>query len=288
MTRAATGRRSIASPDNREGAMYLPDFMNLAVGFRKYFTAVPALTDALKHSAYRIRHDVYCRDLGYEPVRPDGIETDAEDAHSMQCLLRSNADGIYIGCIRLVLTDPVDPHRPLPIERLCAATIDRALVDPSALPRDRIAEVSRLAVVGAYRRRKGEAKRAAVISKSDFGTPDMPRFPYIPVGLYLGMIAQARQHGIERLFVLTEVRLAKHLSRLGVKVQRIGGPIEHRGARVPSMIVVNDVIAGFGVFVRPLFDVIAEQIEAPYQRVGRQRAAEEVQHTILAPTPSFT
>jgi N-acyl amino acid synthase of PEP-CTERM/exosortase system len=196
------------------------------------------------------------------------METDAYDAHSAHCLLRSKGNDVYVGCIRLVFARPDDP---LPVERLCAATIDRTLVDPAKMPRDRLAEVSRLAVIGRYRRRKGEAKRPADISKHDFGTPDRPRFPYIPVGLYLGMMAQARQHGIERLFVLTEVRLANHLSRLGIKMHRIGGAVEHRGARVPSMIVVNDVIGGFGAFVRPLFTLIAEEVEAPYRLSPRSR-----------------
>ena len=53
------------------------------------------------------------------------------------------------------------------------------------------------------------------------------------------MIAQARHHGIETLFMLTERRLAKQLSRLGVNVHKIGAPIEHRGIRYPSMMSVR-------------------------------------------------
>jgi N-acyl amino acid synthase of PEP-CTERM/exosortase system len=123
-------------------------------------------------------------------------------------------------------------------------------------------------VISKYRRRKGEARRPAGISDSDFGTPDRPRFPYITVGLYLGMIAQARRQGVERLLLLTEVRLASHLSRLGVRVQRIGGAVEHRGSRVPSMIMVDEVIAGFGTFVRPLYEVIADEIDGVHRLHG--------------------
>ncbi len=157
--------------------MYLPDFLNLGIGFQKYFAAVPAVTDELKRAAYRIRHDVYCRDLAYEPVRPDGMETDAYDSHSLQCLLRSKANDEYVGCIRLILARADDPSSLLPIERLCAQTIDRTIVDPLRLPRHTIAEVSRLAVISRYRRRKGEASRPAGITDNDFGTPDRPRFP---------------------------------------------------------------------------------------------------------------
>lgn len=248
--------------------MYLPDFLNLGIGFQKYFAAVPAVTDELRRAAYRIRHDVYCQDLAYEPVRPDGMETDAYDSHALHCLLRSKANDEFVGCIRLILARADDPSSLLPIERLCERTIDRTIVDPLKLPRHTIAEVSRLAVIGRYRRRKGESSRPAGITDNDFGTPDRPRFPYITVGLYLGMIAQARRQGIERLLLLTEVRLASHLSRLGVRVQRIGGAVEHRGSRVPSLIMVDEVIAGFGTFVRPLYRVIADEIDSVHRLHG--------------------
>jgi len=120
-------------------------------------------------------------------------------------------------------------------------------------------------VISKYRRRRGEQRVALGIDESDFGTPDRPRFPYIAVGLYLGMIAQARHHGIDTLFMLTERRLAKQLSRLGVGMRTIGEPIEHRGIRYPSMMSVQDIIDGLSFFVRPLFAVIAAEIEAAYR-----------------------
>ncbi len=220
--------------------MYLPQFLDLRVGFSKYFTAVPATTEALRDECFRIRHEVYCKELQYEPLRPDGRETDAYDAHSVYCLLRANESGRFIGCIRLILPNPQDPATLFPFEKTCAATIERDLVDPLKMDRTKVAEVSRLAVVSAYRRRKSDQDTAGTISQEDFGSPERPRFPYVPVGLYLGMIAQAQRFGIDTLFVLTEPRLARHLSLLGVHIKRIGGPVEHRGrARA-----VDDVGAG--------------------------------------------
>src|SRR5512137_256102 len=173
--------------------MYLPQFLDLRVGFSKYFSAVPATTDALRDECFRIRHEVYCKELQYEPLRPDGRETDAYDAHSVFCLLRANESGRFIGCIRLILPDPQDPATLFPFEKTCAATIDHDLVDPLKLDRTKVAEVSRLAVVSAYRRRKSDQDTAGTISQEDFGSPERPRFPYVPVGLYLGMIAQAQR-----------------------------------------------------------------------------------------------
>ena len=244
--------------------MYLPQFLDLRVGFSKYFSAVPATTEALRDECFRIRHEVYCKELQYEPLRPDGRETDTYDAHSVYCLLRANESGRFIGCIRLILPNPQDPATLFPFEKTCAATIERNLVDPLKLDRSKIAEVSRLAVVSAYRRRKGEQDTEGTISQEDFGSPERPRFPYVPVGLYLGMIAQAQRFGIDTLFVLTEPRLARHLSLLGVHIKRIGGPVEHRGKRVPSMMSVPSIVGGFGPFVRPLFEQIDGEVRAAY------------------------
>lgn len=245
--------------------MYLPAFLNLGARFTTYFHALPALDDDLRRAAYRIRHAVYCEELGYEPVRDDGLERDDFDRRSAHCLLQSASDGEYVGCVRLVLADRNSVDAPLPFERFCGDSIHRSVVDPAMLDRTRIAEVSRLAVVARYRRRRGEQKVPVGLDDGDFGTPERPRFPYISAGLYLGMIAQARHHGIETLFMLTERRLAKQLSRLGVSMQTVGAPIEHRGLRYPSMMSVQEVIDGLGFFVRPLFDVIAAEIETAYR-----------------------
>ncbi len=251
--------------------MALPTFLNIGVGFSRYFTAVPAVNDALKRTAYRIRHDVYCRDLGFEPIRADGLETDAYDSHATHALLRTAGGDDYVGCIRLIFTARGDPAEPLPFERICERTLDRRVVDPARMDRRRIAEVSRLAVVGAYRRRRGEASVPAKITARDFGSATQPRFPYIPVGLYLALIAQARRHGIETLFMLTEARLASHLRRLGVDVRRIGGAVEHRGARVPSMLSVDGVVRDLNFVVRPLYEVIEREIADGYAAAAPTR-----------------
>jgi N-acyl amino acid synthase of PEP-CTERM/exosortase system len=100
------------------------------------------------------------------------------------------------------------------------------------------------------------------ISREDFGVAQMPRFPYIQVALYLGSIALANRLGLEMLFVLTEPRLANHFARLGVKIRQIGGPVKHRGERVPSMMSVTGIEANLPRPVRPLYQVISEAIGA--------------------------
>src|SRR3954464_339975 len=180
----------------------LPELLALSETFKYYFEIVPALTDELRDDVYRIRHQVYCEELGYEPVRPDRRESDEYDRHSLHLLIRSMQTGEFIGCNRMIRCRPDQLFHPLPFENTCRAALDRSVVDPATLARDTIAEVSRLAVVSSFRNRKGERKTSVAMSPNDFSTIKHPRFPYIPVGLYLATVELARLHGIDFLFVL--------------------------------------------------------------------------------------
>lgn len=246
--------------------MQLFQNFNLGQGFRKYFRITPAVSGELQRDVFSIRHEVYCEELGFEPVREDRMETDEYDRHSLHCLLRTSSieAPTLVGCNRLVLARPEDPAYPLPFERTCLATLDRRIIDPAKLPRHTIAEVSRLAVRARYRRRHGDRRTDLAISGEDFGTRDQPRFPYIPVGLYLGAVCLAERHGIETMFVLTEPRLAAHFAKLGVRIRQIGGPVEHRGIRVPSMMDVASIIRGLRWLIRPIWNTIKEDMEAGF------------------------
>ncbi len=225
---------------------------------------IPAITDELKDEVYRLRHSVYCDDLKWEPVRPSGLESDEYDAHSVHILLRHVATREHVGCVRIVLTRPQDPAFRLPFERVCDDKLDPTGMAFDLLPRNRVAEISRLAVISKYRRRRGEAERPAPTTKIP-GTEHMPRFPYILIGLYLGVVAIARQHDVETLFVLTEPRLADHFRRLGVEIKQIGKPVEHRGMRIPSVMSVSDIIIGLNPYVRPIYDEIVEAVKNAYR-----------------------
>jgi N-acyl amino acid synthase of PEP-CTERM/exosortase system len=240
--------------------MFFPAVFNLGKAFKQYFEIVPALSDALRDEVYHIRHQVYCEELAFEPQRPDRREHDDYDTHSLHLLIRSVQTDQFIGCTRIVRARPGDPDYPLPFEKTCAATLDRSIVDPARLPRDKIAEISRLAVIAQFRKRKQDAKSPLSISDKDFGTPQQPRFPYIPVGLYLGTIELARLNGIDTLFVLTEPRLANHFRKFGVNIQTIGGAVEHRGQRIPSMMSTHGIIDNLWAIFRPLYRTIAAEV----------------------------
>ncbi len=238
---------------------------SLAESFNRYFAVAPALRESEKDDVYFIRHDVYARELGFEPPRADQRESDAYDQRSVHCLMKTaEAAPRLVGCARVVFSDPLAPEAPLPFERACRDSLFRDQIDPSRLPRDSVAEVSRLAVLSDFRRRKGEERREVALDVSDFGDHRQPRFPYIPVGLYIASVLMARRRGIEYLFTLTEPRLAEHFGKLGVRIVSIGAPIEHRGTRIPSLIRVSTVEEGLRLMIRPLWRAIEAQMDAGF------------------------
>jgi N-acyl amino acid synthase of PEP-CTERM/exosortase system len=247
------------------------DNLNLGSGFSRYFRIDAALDGALLDQVFRVRHEVYCEELKFEPERPDRREIDEFDDHSLHCLLRRvDSPHQAVGCTRIVLSNPADRDLPLPFERTCARVLDRSIIDPAHLPRDRIAEISRLAVAGHYRRRKGEEREQIPIDSRDFAGGGQPRFPFVPASLLLGAVALAERSGIDTVFVLTEPRLATHFSRLGVEVRQIGAPISHRGLRIPSVMQVEEIIRNMRRILRPLWHVVREEIGRGFDDAERR------------------
>ncbi|MCK0505558.1 PEP-CTERM/exosortase system-associated acyltransferase [Aromatoleum anaerobium] len=177
--------------------MQISDRLNLGTGFSKYFRMTAALDDASRADVFRIRHEVYCEDLKFEPEPPDRRGIDDYDAHSVHGLLRTvDHPHAPVGCTRIVLAKPGEPEAPLPFERSYAAALDRSIIDPAKLPRDRIGKISRLAVSRTCRRRKGEEHVESPMSAADFAKGGHhARFPFIPTSLLLGSVALAEQSG---------------------------------------------------------------------------------------------
>lgn len=248
-----------------------PSVDNLGASFNSYFEILPALNEAERKEVFRVRHAVYCHDLHFEDEREDGEERDEHDAHSILCLLRTRgANPRPVGCCRMILPGKPPQDSQLPFEHHCADVLDRRIIDPSQLDRQRIAEVSRLAVMSDFRRRKDEQHVPIAISDHDFEQNSAAaRFPFIPVGLYLACVAISLRMGIDHLFVLTEPRLAKHFSRIGFDIRQIGSGIEHRGLRVPSHLSPAAIRRDLKPMLHSLYAVVEESIERAYRAAGQ-------------------
>ncbi|HVE50241.1 MAG TPA: PEP-CTERM/exosortase system-associated acyltransferase [Casimicrobiaceae bacterium] len=235
--------------------------LDVGRAYREFFALVHATSDDHRNEAYAIRHAVYCAELGFESPRSEGLERDSFDARAEHLLLGSVAQSRFVACARLILAAGGADEEPFPIETLCGPTLGARW---SNLRRGhRVAELSRVAVVADFRRRKGEELRDFTLGEADFGTVSRPRFPYIPVALCLGAVALARRIDVDTIVVLTEAKIATHLARLGIHLTQIGGPVHHHGTRVPAMLSVGDVIASMRSFMAPLYRAIESDLDSP-------------------------
>lgn len=243
--------------------------------FHEYFLPMLASTPEQRQQAFRIRYQVYCREFGFErpEQHPDDMETDAYDAQSIHCLLVHQPSQRAAGCVRLVLPDPTDPHAPLPFEKHCMDSLDPSVAAPLLANRSAIGEISRLAVIGEFRRRQNEAS-------SPSGDPDAAgyslieqrHFPFIAVGLYLCAASTGMLSGLEGVFAMMEPRLARHLSRYGIRFTQVGQVIDYHGPRAPFYITRNDLLHGLKPEISDLLDAITTDL-APSVRAHPQLRA---------------
>ncbi|HBU51378.1 MAG TPA: PEP-CTERM/exosortase system-associated acyltransferase [Alteromonas australica] len=205
--------------------------------FSSYLEPVYVGDDSLKQEVYKIRHHVYCEELGFEACRPDGMETDEFDEFSLYCLIHHITSDNYAGTVRLVT--PRQQGELLPIEKYCLDSITDQKLNPANHPRDQICEISRLAVPSRFRRRamdKFDGAATGVINTQTYSEKELRCFPFIAVGLYFSAASLAMRNNIQHAYVMMEPRLARSMRFVGIKFEQIGPVVDYHGRRAPYYI----------------------------------------------------
>ena len=191
--------------------------------FHDQFEIVPADTLELKREAFRIRFSVYSEELclpGFEPWHyPDGLETDAYDAHSAHCLLRHKPTATWAGTVRLVLASPLDIATPFPIEVAAGGALD--LTSLHGVGREHIAEISRLVLTKPYRHFPNSLPLLSLLAAVGKPTVD---------------------NEVTHWLFAIEPPLKRLLNHLGIELASIGPTISYHGVRKPYLGEVSAVI----------------------------------------------
>jgi N-acyl-L-homoserine lactone synthetase len=163
------------------------------------FEVVVADTPDLRDVTFALRHEVYCREFGFEPVCADGLERDTYDDRAHHYLLVHVPTGAWAGCVRVV------PGPGLPYE----AVFGDVPVDLATVPHG---EISRLTVARDFRRRP------------DHRPPAM---------LHAALVALAAvaESDLDDAVCVMEPRLAAQLNAVGIRLSTISGLVRHRGDR---------------------------------------------------------
>jgi N-acyl amino acid synthase of PEP-CTERM/exosortase system len=198
-------------------------------------------TDAGKSIHYNLRYQVYClREKFEDPSHhPNSLEQDEYDDASAHFIVRSRVTGEWLGAMRLIVASMQD----LPISRLASVDAENF----AGVNRKKVAEASRLCTLLPTAPR---ANFSANATKSCITAPARSchhnREALQTSWLALGLIRAARQyclkHEIVHCFFLISDPLARMLRRLGMEIEPVGSPCQHRGWRRPY---IHNVKTGY-------------------------------------------
>lgn len=233
--------------------------------FTQYFSFDVAATTELQHEVYKIRHGVYCEELGWEALRDSGEETDEFDTHSSYCLIRHTLSNVFAGTVRIV-SSTTKNNEPLPIEKYCLDTITDLDYSPSNFPREDICEFSRLAVPSTFRRRQTDKFPGAAtgsINVIQYTEKELRCFSFIAIGLYFSAASLAIKLGKKHAYVMMEPRLARNMGFVGIKFRQIGPVVNYHGRRAPYYINAEllhaHLVSGFKKMLKGIQHSINQQ-----------------------------
>lgn len=237
-------------------------YNSLSQHFSTYFNLVVADSPDLLEEVFRIRYQVYCEELQYEPIDkfPDGMERDIYDERSIHCLLQHKPSGVFAGCVRLILADRTNPLSTFPFENICSQNLS---IDFNKQSRTQFCEVSRLAVRGEFRKRSGEKQVPEGLLLDDRQLEELEqnkrRFPLIALSLYLFCTSVMVEFGLDT-FTLMEPRLARHLYRYGFPSIPISSIVNYHGRRGAFLITRTGILDHLNGDAQSLFEMIQKQV----------------------------
>ena len=180
------------------------------------FEVTIADTPERLRAAYRLRHQVYCMERGYEPG--DGtLETDRFDRRAGHALLTQRSTGRLVGTVRIVAPSARGHDLDLPMQKLCGDVAMRSL------PSHATGEISRFAISKALR---------------DASADGIP----LRLGLMRGVVQLSANMGVRHWCAVMEHTLLRLLRGSGIHFQPLGPAIEFRGLRQPCWGPVDQVL----------------------------------------------
>ncbi len=248
---------------------------SIAKHFSRYLQPIIAGDEATRTAAFNIRHQVYCEELGLEPVNSQKQEKDEFDPYSIHSLIKhipAKKTGLkrfipsskssqrihtpqYAGTVRVVRPE----HRGeiIPIQKYCLDTISPDKINPQDFAPHEVCEISRLAVPVEFRRRqndKFEGAATGAINQQTYSEAELRCFPFIAIGLYLTGASILLENNIQHGFAMMEPRLARGIRFVGIKFEKIGPTVNYHGQRAPyyidTSILVDNLNPGFRLLLK--------------------------------------
>ncbi|MFC0337695.1 N-acyl amino acid synthase, PEP-CTERM/exosortase system-associated [Kushneria avicenniae] len=229
--------------------------------FVRDYNIIFAITEEEKKRVYSLRHDVYCEELGFEPVNTsEGIEKDPFDGSALHCLIEKRASGQAVGCARIVLpSDTMEsPFYRMPLELKFSSLFESGEHHPDSFQRRDICEISRVAILG-------DVRKAKSVRASTQESPQSVRTAsLLKAGLFLSVLALGKISGRRYGFAMMEPSLARLLSYSGFRFSRISQYLEFNGKRAIYYSDWKEAVGQLCPEMYELYEYIAERFSADF------------------------
>ncbi len=218
--------------------------------FNTVFNVQLATSPEAINEVFKVRYQVYCIDRPFEDPNcfADKREHDAYDPRSAHALIRHRITGDSVATVRLVMEGDNPEQAMFPMEGPCIHRMDQQAQRAFASARrDKVAEISRMAVSREFRRRLNEYKAVSGISEPAYYTDSESgrrAMPYISLGLFAGILQMSVIHGITHWMAVMEPAQLRLLKRYGVEFDHVGPVMEYHGRRRPAFTEAASLIEG--------------------------------------------
>lgn len=241
------------------------DSATIINSYKKYFNVIYATTNEQRMDAFRVRYQVYCKEFQYEREEdcPDKLEQDKYDDQSFHCLLIHKPSETVAGCVRLIRPCSNGKTSLLPFEHCCLEAVDKKKMDISRLERGSFGEISRLAVLPTFRRRKSDERSPiSMPNRQKLIASGRDTFPLISIILSLGMASMLLNSGLKYAFAMMEPRLTRMLRLYGIKFTQIGDVVNYHGMRGPFVIDREVILPNLSSELHELMKVIDHELQS--------------------------
>lgn len=235
-----------------------PHIGHWSLMFQRDFKISRATNAEQQLQSFRLRHQVYCEELGFEPVKSDAVECDHYDLRSAHYLLEHRHDSNLAGTMRMIFCQ--NGTDSLPVARYFKKQFTDTQLQPAAFSADNICELSRLALASQFRRQQQPHNPALSQLNPLQVRTDNSHYRYLAAGLYLAALEHAFCEGIGHAYAIVAPALARMLNRIGFHFKQISTPIELNGQRAAYYLDVNKSLDTLGDDYMLLRQVLAAQL----------------------------
>ena len=207
-------------------------FLSSITAAQDEFVVQVADRPELVEEAFRVRHQVYCVERGFE-TGAHGLESDGFDHNARHVLLRRRSNGEVVGTVRVVL-----PGRHagafFPMQQVCGPTLLRDL------PMHSTGEISRFALSKDRRAGSGEAGML------------------MRLGLMQGIVQVSADAGLTHWCAVMERSLLRLLQATAIYFQPVGALVEYHGIRQPAAGRIDTILSRIQRDANPVWDYITQ------------------------------